>query len=272
MKKKTLLILSIVLSVLMTASLIYVANGFHQSSKLLKAVENDDYESAKAAIDKGAWVNKRRTIWYIPELALINDTPLIVACEHANEEMVQLLLDNGADVNVEDNFRDVSPLMEAVSGNDENRFRLGMYIINQGGDIFAENKYSSVFSRALYISETDSEQNINECYELLKYLLASDVEPTMPWGPESALTYAARYRNYSAVDLLISEGYYEVDSRDNNGDTALIVAAKYGQVKAVKVLLKHGASLALQDKDGKTALDYAIEIGNEEIIDLLSQK
>lgn len=268
MIKKRILIPIIILSVILLACSCYITNGLYQSSKLLTAVENNDYESAKEAVECGAWVNKRRHI-VAPVIRYNNTTPLIEACKNGNQKIVELLIENGADVNLKDNFTENTPLLAALKGTKENRFRLAMYIIEKGGDIYADQGGASVFYRALYISENDSEQNVDESVTLIKYLLEKNVNQTKPSGQENALTYAAHYCNYGAVDYLIQEGYYDVNCRDDNGDTALIVSVKYNNVKTVEVLLKHGADASLCDTTGKTALDYAKENGNDEIIKLL---
>jgi ankyrin repeat protein len=48
-----------------------------------------------------------------------------------------------------------------------------------------------------------------------------------------------------------------VDKPNNDGQTPLMIAARVSEAGWVKILLQHGASPKLQDKNGKTALDYA---------------
>ena len=223
MIKKRILIPIIILSVILLACSCYITNGLYQSSKLLTAVENNDYESAKEAVECGAWVNKRRHI-VAPVIRYNNTTPLIEACKNGNQEIVELLIENGADVNLKDNFTGNTPLLAALKGTKENRFRLAMYIIEKGGDIYADQGSTSAFYRALYIGENDSEQNVDESVTVIKYLLENNVDQTIYMSKENALTHAAHYRNYGAVDYLIQEGYYDVNCRDDNGDTALIVS------------------------------------------------
>jgi len=62
----------------------------------------------------------------------------------------------------------------------------------------------------------------------------------------------------SAVTLtaLVALGA-SLDDTDNRGRTALMIAAGLGDAAVVDLLLQRGADRALQDKQGKTALDLA---------------
>ena len=58
--------------------------------------------------------------------------------------------------------------------------------------------------------------------------------------------------------------------KNNNGHTALMLAAQYGSVNVAQVLLDAGADANAQDAQGKTALDYAIAKEHKPIIELLT--
>ncbi|MBB6498814.1 ankyrin repeat domain-containing protein [Pedobacter cryoconitis] len=60
-----------------------------------------------------------------------------------------------------------------------------------------------------------------------------------------------------------------VNQVNYNGATALIFAATFGHEDITRILLKYGADKAIKDKFGKTALDYAINQENKNIIDIL---
>ncbi len=53
------------------------------------------------------------------------------------------------------------------------------------------------------------------------------------------------------------------------GDTALIMAARSSWSEVVKLLLEKGASVKVMDKDGKTALEWALKGDNPEVLKLL---
>ena len=60
----------------------------------------------------------------------------------------------------------------------------------------------------------------------------------------------------STIELLIKYGA-NIDSQTNTGVTPLMEACLTGNLKAVKILLAHGANYSLKDKSGHDALWYA---------------
>ncbi|XP_014550038.1 hypothetical protein COCVIDRAFT_32114 [Bipolaris victoriae FI3] len=56
------------------------------------------------------------------------------------------------------------------------------------------------------------------------------------------------------VDLLLQKGGIDIESEEQNGQTALSLAAFNGSPEIVKLLLQHGANVQSMDKTGKTAL------------------
>lgn len=75
-----------------------------------------------------------------------------------------------------------------------------------------------------------------------------------------ALRLAALHGVTSSVRLHI-ERKDQLDGRDQNGQTALMIAASKNHVEVCGLLLQAGADPDLQDKDGLTALDLAIKAG-----------
>lgn len=63
----------------------------------------------------------------------------------------------------------------------------------------------------------------------------------------------------------------DLDHQDNEGDTALIVAAQHGFVAIVKMLREKGANVNIKAKDGNNALTQACQIAEKsKIIDLFA--
>lgn len=61
----------------------------------------------------------------------------------------------------------------------------------------------------------------------------------------------------------------QVDDRDENGTTPLMVASTKGLTQFVKELLSHGADVNAQDIDNWTALICATKAGHFEVVEVL---
>ena len=63
-----------------------------------------------------------------------------------------------------------------------------------------------------------------------------------------------------------------IDKTTTEGDTALHLSAKHDKAEAMKLLLKAGADPTLRNKQGKTPLDIAQEVGHHTCQELVSYK
>ncbi len=64
----------------------------------------------------------------------------------------------------------------------------------------------------------------------------------------------------------------DVNAKDENGNTALMGACKYGRTGVVQLLVKNGADVNIADEDGKTALMKACEQCHTDVARLLVRK
>lgn len=80
--------------------------------------------------------------------------------------------------------------------------------------------------------------------------------------------YALRYKSYEMMERVLE--LYEVDLNIQfNGLTYLMKACFEGDYHLAKFLIQHGADTEIKSNHGKTAIDYAIEKDNYEIVKLL---
>lgn len=66
-----------------------------------------------------------------------------------------------------------------------------------------------------------------------------------------------------------------IDKTTTEGDTALHLSAKHDKAEAMKLLLKAGADPTLRNKQGKTPLDIAQEVGHhtcQELVGFFKKK
>jgi len=88
---------------------------------------------------------------------------------------------------------------------------------------------------------------------------------------ESLHHFAATGNGQAILDLLKAKKISNVDSFDDNGNTALILAAYSNSYFCVKILLENKASPTICRKSGTSALFFAAQNGNIQIVKLLLQ-
>ncbi len=81
------------------------------------------------------------------------------------------------------------------------------------------------------------------------------------------LMLAAQLDNLPAVSALVP--FSNVNALDGRGYSALLCAARIGSLPIVKALLSAGADIKAKSKDGDTALDLAVMLPAEDVIDYL---
>ena len=83
-------------------------------------------------------------------------------------------------------------------------------------------------------------------------------------------TPAAAYSLNDMVKALLAQGA-DINARENDGGTALIVATWLGHTDTVQVLLAQGADVDAKDNRGGTALMAAKREGHKEIVRILKE-
>lgn len=100
----------IIRGLLLTATLAGAAapclRADERGDQLLAATRKGDLATVKRLLDEGVNVNSRTRY---------DSTPLFFACDRGNLEMVRLLIERGADLNVKDNFYNATALTWAMS-------------------------------------------------------------------------------------------------------------------------------------------------------------
>jgi ankyrin repeat protein len=149
----------------------------NQSEELLAAARKSDVAAVKAMLDKGVDVNSKNRY---------GATALSYACDRGSVEMVRLLIERGADVNVEDTFYHATPLGWAA---DKGYVEIVKLLLDKG----AKGKEDALQS-AVFGGHT----------ELVKSLLARG-----DWKPEgltAALSAAERGGKKEIAEILKNAG------------------------------------------------------------------
>ena len=244
--------------------------------ELFNAVENNDIVSVKKIIEiYPEFINKERFNFF--ETVFLDagsGTPFTIAVQKCDLEMIELLVEYGADINkkVVD-----YPLNLALNLG---KYKIAWYLIENGArlDVISGNKTLPYVITYGHIKD----ENISESKEdlaLLKYVIEQgiSINPIIDSGLPSLLGYAAGFNNVEIVKYLLDSGYFDIDDIVSDfGETALILAVKSASkkhfgYKTCEFLISSGANKEIKDNNGKTALDYAIEFEDEKLIEMLSE-
>ena len=100
-------------------------------------------------------------------------------------------------------------------------------------------------------------------------LLAKDAEVNKPgW---TALHYAAAIGDNEIVQLLLDKSAY-IDAESPNKTTPIMMAARGGHIRTVKLLLDEGADATLKNDQGLTAIDFARKYDFHDIVEGLTYR
>lgn len=99
--------------------------------------------------------------------------------------------------------------------------------------------------------------------DIVEYLLSHGEEPAYEYLIE------ATYTGFEDVIRLLLDYGTELDNSDDDGDSALLIAAGNGRNKILELLIWNGADIDRAGRYGCTALSLAVEMGNIEGIRIL---
>ena len=242
----------------------YVKEWKDGYSLLRTALEKKHSEVAKLLLTSGSNVNGR---YKHP-----CNTPLHLAALNSDIEIVQMLLDRGANIYAK-NIHGNTPLHNALKSMEAKI--IGM-LLNHGANIDAANKSGMT---PLHLAIT---HNSKEITTLLLSRGANvnakgnNVRPSRRIAADTGtystpLQLAVIRGNAEITELLLSKGA-DVNVRRNDHITSLHLATLGGCMKIVQHLLKHGADIYSASANGQTPLFYAIANGHSKIVKLLLER
>ena len=110
----------------------------------------------------------------------------------------------------------------------------------------------------------------NDLEQVQEYVRQGDIERKDTNG-FTPLILASYFGHTSIVRYLLEQGA-KVDQRDNNGWTALLYASYYNYYDIALILLDHNASVNMQNSEGHTALYYAEQFRYDKTTEILNEK
>jgi len=280
----------------------------------IAAIEADDFDEAKRLLDEGAYVD---AMPYGP----VKPGALSLAISKGNPKMVELLFDNSAtyrpgylfDALVRGNISVAKVIFDRGYGSlfERSLYRIFSKISGSKKDIALLMRYAVKKARKQTITSEETAQmraaakrtgisvaaitaliaaiygvkKVGEFYQS-NTLHAAAFEGSIPKVRALLLTtnvnsrdrqgltplmYAARSGKLSMINFLLQNGA-GVNNVDLTTRSSLIYASRDGHVPVVALLLQNGARIDSRDAWGKTALMHAAERGHDQVVKLLVQK
>jgi uncharacterized protein len=252
---------------------------------MVKAAAKGDVAQVRDLLDQGVSATSRHK--------LTGWSALTAASYHGKLEVVQMLIQAGADVNARDKTGGTPLLKAATVPSGENsseilktKAEIIRELLKAGADPQLHDNFGgSAWEQAVI----NNHQELIDAFEgvkgvketqmivaastgdlsVLKKMIAEGADvnykDTDGW---SALTEATLTGQIEAVKILI-DSHADVNMKHQKGWTALMVAAEKNQKQAAELLLKAGADSNIRSDDGATAAMIAMKQGNNDLAELL---
>ncbi|CAI9744076.1 serine/threonine-protein phosphatase 6 regulatory ankyrin repeat subunit B-like isoform X4 [Octopus vulgaris] len=194
-------------------------------------------------------------------------TLLMAACVRGNKELITLLTESGADLNISDEDKKWTALHYAV---EKHKTDVVASLVSSGANV---NKQDSGGNTPLHLAVLKNYEDV------VKVLLNSKENNNLQVNQRNnfsatALHLACWYGSKDVVELLLKHKDTDVNAVSEHDWTALHLACRFGSKDVVELLLQHkDTDVKAETKQGDTPLHLASTHGRTEVVDfLLKQK
>jgi ankyrin repeat protein len=184
-------------------------------------------------------------------------TPLLLAMRQGSSKLVKILLENGADSNAKnDNGKTSLHMLSGHLMNEEDAVDRARLLLEHGAEVnIRDNDNQTPLLLAMG----------RDLFKLVRTLIEhgadADAANNGSKTPLHILSESRTYDEGSALHLiwLLLENGVEVNRRDKNNQTPLLLAMRQGRSKLVRILLENGADSNAKNDHGKTSLHMLSE-------------
>jgi len=223
---------------------------FSKKKKLLKAIENGEGDVVSSLLEGFKKFNE--TFSRPDDKEVENWTYLLHSCKFGNSQIVQALLEKGADLNVQDSNGKPSLYWASCHEDGEESTRICKLLIEKGVDVNqrAEDGRTALLGAV-----------INDNYKTLEVLLEAGSDPNLQGDKGISALYLAASKSAEAVKMLLK---HKADPNIEvmNKATPIFEAAWSDGVEIIKDLVEAGADMnhEIKTEDGQKLypLDTAI--------------
>ena len=257
---------------------------FVYDTSLVRAIKISDADRVRTLMYANVDVNEKN---------YAGITPLTIAAEKGNMEIIKMLVEDGNALVNEASSYGVTPLIAAAAaGNDE----AVAYLVEQGANISAKDDWGK--TALIYAATLDNPKLVSSVIKLdktavnlpdnlgntaliyaaqkglldnMKILLANGANANYrnPATGISAISAAAAEGNSAAIRMLVRTGKADVNISDLSGRTPIFYAVEQNQEDALRTLLSLGADVNAQDNNGVSVLMRASAKNRQDCVNIL---
>ena len=235
------------------------SNGHHRVIELLLKeradcnIQNHEGGTALMLACQNGHTKVVEVLYKYTELNICSEngsTALILASDNGDVEIVRILLTANAEVNIQNKNGWTALMFASRKGHYQVVEQL---LLNHANPNICTDKGVDALVTAVE----------NNHYQIVQLLL-NYVDVTKL----TILLKISQKNNVEMVDALLKRKI-DPNVQAENGDTALMIAARNGYYQVVELLVKSSAHLNIQNNEGWTALTWASLNGHSEIVELL---
>lgn len=214
----------------------------------MDALERGDLDAAAQMVGRGVDLDSHRSD---------GKTLLILAAKESDVLLVRDLVTAGANVNVTTGNGGTALMFAAIRGDVETQKAL----LDAGADVNAVGGFDWT---ALMVA------SVKGHIRAVRQLLAGGADPNLGdiygWTPLMRAVYEGREQ---VVQALLEQSKVDLNAANDQGGTALHLAAVTGNEGLARALLLAGANPAVEDAKGRTPRSAAFAAGHEGVANLL---
>jgi len=234
--------------------------GVDDRTPLHMAADRGLLEVTRILIERGASINARDSRDRTPLHPTFDG--LSGTFDETYFDVVRYLLEHGADVDVQTNTEQPTPLhLASFYGG----FKVVQLLLDHGADINVQDKNGRTPLHGTLVEMTD---NLDDYFfDALRFLLehGADVH-ALDNDHATPLHVVSQSGGIKAAQLLLTHGAV-VGARDNEDSTPLHVASRCGNAKVARLLLEHGASIHVRNKEGQTPQRPLLAMWSNKLLD-----
>jgi ankyrin repeat protein len=214
---------------------------------------SNNIQAIRLAIANGSNVNKAS------KLSQPDIIPLCFACKNQNIELIQILLDSGADINiVDDEQLGTTPLIIACQQGNTDIVRL---LLDSGANINldCELGFTPLTNACAY-----------EQIEIVRLLVERGADVNLPClEGENPLSVSIECENIEIIKILLKAPTININQIDDLDEPHLIKAVLVGSDEIIEMLINSGANVNIANETNITPLMAGVEERNFSAVKIL---